>query len=89
MQLNLTDNVILFDEAHNIEDCFRESNSFKFTCSMLEDAVRNCDLGVTISTKKHACALLVRNLNAALNSLIHLINFLYRKNVCRYLEGGW
>ncbi|XP_065337159.1 Fanconi anemia group J protein homolog isoform X2 [Cloeon dipterum] len=56
MNINLSGNILLFDEAHNIEDAFRESNSFKFTAGILNEAVKNCDLGSMISSKKAECA---------------------------------
>jgi len=59
MNLNLTDNIILFDEAHNIEDCFRESNSFKFVTKILTEAIKNCELGIMISSRKSAFGTLV------------------------------
>ncbi|XP_059479743.1 Fanconi anemia group J protein homolog isoform X2 [Neocloeon triangulifer] len=62
MNINLSDNIILFDEAHNIEDAFRESNSFTFTTKELEEAVKNCDLGTIISSRKTACAKLKESL---------------------------
>ena len=41
MEINLSEQVVILDEAHNIEDSAREAASFKFNDAELEAAVIN------------------------------------------------
>ncbi|NXS01502.1 FANCJ protein, partial [Oxylabes madagascariensis] len=55
MDINLKDQVVILDEAHNIEDCARESVSFGVTESQLRAAREELDLMVSnnIRQKHH------------------------------------
>lgn len=39
MQINLKENIVVIDEAHNIEDICRDAASFAFTRDQLQAAI--------------------------------------------------
>lgn len=43
MQINLENNVVIIDEAHNIEDICREAATFTFTKLQMENALKVCE----------------------------------------------
>ena len=43
MEIVLTNQIVILDEAHNIEDSAREASSFSVTQSQLLDAMQDLD----------------------------------------------
>ena len=43
MEIVLRDQIVILDEAHNIEDSAREASSFSVTQSQLVDAMKDLD----------------------------------------------
>lgn len=52
MDINLKDQVVILDEAHNIEDCARESVSYGVTESQLRAAREELELMVSNSIRQ-------------------------------------
>ncbi|XP_067328247.1 Fanconi anemia group J protein [Anolis sagrei] len=52
MEINLKDQVVILDEAHNIEDCARESASFSVTEAQLQMAREELDAMVNNNIRK-------------------------------------
>jgi Rad3-related DNA helicase len=46
MNISLQDNVIIFDEAHNIEDCIRSATSFSLEEPKLNEAIKSCQVAI-------------------------------------------
>ncbi|XP_059511400.1 Fanconi anemia group J protein isoform X1 [Stegostoma tigrinum] len=53
MKINLKDQIVIFDEAHNIEDCARESSSFSVTERQLLFAREELDCMVNQNIKRN------------------------------------
>ncbi|XP_043574041.1 Fanconi anemia group J protein isoform X1 [Chiloscyllium plagiosum] len=53
MKINLKDQIVIFDEAHNIEDCARESSSFSVTEKQLLFAREELDCMVNQNIKRN------------------------------------
>lgn len=42
MDINLRGHVVIFDEAHNLDDCCREAASYKLYENTLAQAIKEC-----------------------------------------------
>ena len=43
MKINLRHQIVILDEAHNMEDCCREAASWSVTTQQLEEAIADID----------------------------------------------
>lgn len=53
MEINLKGQVVILDEAHNIEDCARESASYSVTEAQLRLAREELDAMVNSNIRRH------------------------------------
>ena len=52
MNIDLTDQVVILDEAHNIEDSSRDAASWSVTTQKLEEAMNDLDYFSKCSVRK-------------------------------------
>ncbi|XP_071541699.1 Fanconi anemia group J protein homolog isoform X2 [Panulirus ornatus] len=71
MDIHLNGNVIVIDEAHNIEDSAREASSFTLTQDEILEARQDIEKLAVLEMDEHACTELIRMLNA-LNGWVDL-----------------
>jgi len=56
MEISLTNQIVILDEAHNIEDSSRDASSFSVTQSQLLDAMHDLD---TVGERCHVIRFLL------------------------------
>ena len=59
MSINLKEQIVILDEAHNIEDACREATSFIITKTQLEIAKQEIELAVKLSQPEEIISALV------------------------------